>query len=101
MAKGKKTGGRIAGTPNKVTAEIKELARQYGAKGIEELAVLAGLLASKDRKPAESDQARIIAIKEILDRGYGKAAQILAGDADAPPIRTLNRIEIAIVDPKN
>ena len=27
MAKGKKTGGRIAGTPNKVTREIREAAK--------------------------------------------------------------------------
>lgn len=28
MAKGKKTGGRVAGTPNKVTAEIRAAAQQ-------------------------------------------------------------------------
>lgn len=73
MAKGEKTGGRVAGTPNHATREIKELARQYGAKGVEELAKLAGLVEGETK--AESDQARIIAIKELLDRGYGKAAQ--------------------------
>lgn len=98
MAKGQKTGGRVAGTPNKATAEIKEFARQYGPKAIEELAILAGLLEKDDRKPAESDQARIAAAKEILDRGYGKAAQTLAGDADNPLIPS--RIEIALVSSK-
>ena len=84
MAKGKKTGGRVAGTPNKATAEIKELARQYGAKGIEELAKLAGLI--KGATQAESEQARIIAIKEILDRGYGKAAQAITGEGGEGPV---------------
>lgn len=29
-----KTGGRIAGTPNKATAEVKELAREHGPDAI-------------------------------------------------------------------
>ncbi len=44
MAGGKRSGaGRPKGAPNKSNAEIKALAQKYTAKGIEELAVLAGL----------------------------------------------------------
>ena len=89
MAKGKKTGGRIAGTPNKATAEIKELARQYGGKGIEELAKLAGLVVGATK--AESDQARIIAIKELLDRGYGKPTQAIEAELKADGLMDLLR----------
>jgi hypothetical protein len=32
MALGKKTGGRVKGTPNKSTDEIKALAQQHGPK---------------------------------------------------------------------
>ena len=72
MAKPKgspKTGGRRAGTPNKATAEIKDIARVHGPAAIAELWKLA--------KGAESDAAKVAALKEILDRGYGKATQPL------------------------
>jgi hypothetical protein len=62
--KGRKTGGRIKGTPNKASLEIKGLARRHAPEAMRELARLA--------TKADSEQARIAAIKEILDRGYGK-----------------------------
>lgn len=74
MAAGKKTGGRVAGTPNKATREIKEIAQGYGAQAIEGLWKLA--------KGAESEQARVAAYKEILDRGYGKPNQAIAIEAE-------------------
>jgi hypothetical protein len=55
--------GRKKGTPNKVTVEIKELAQKYGPDAIAKLARLA--------TKAES----VAAIKELLDRGYGRAVQ--------------------------
>jgi hypothetical protein len=67
MAKGQKTGGRKAGVPNKATREIKALAQSYGPAAIRELARLA--------KAADSETARVSAIKELLDRAYGKAPQ--------------------------
>lgn len=72
MAKPKgspKTGGRKAGVPNKATAEIKALALSHAPEVFKELARLA--LHSK------SDQARIAAGREILDRAFGKAPQSL------------------------
>ena len=71
MAKGKKTGGRRAGTPNKATAEIKTLAREHGAAMIAQLVRLAS--------EAETDAAKVAAAKEVLDRGYGKSAQAAEG----------------------
>lgn len=79
MARAKVPGsGRKKGTPNKATAEIKELAREHGPKAI---AALARILSSGD-----SDTARIAAAKELLDRGYGKstAVQELSGPGGAP-----------------
>jgi hypothetical protein len=64
-----KTGGRTAGTPNKSTAEIRELAGQYGAAALAELARLG--------THANSEQARVSACKEILDRAYGKSTQVM------------------------
>ena len=70
---GKRPGsGRKPGTPNKITAEIKELAHQYGPDALQELFRLA--------KHAESEQARVAACKEILDRAYGKSVQPIHGE---------------------
>lgn len=68
--------GRKPGQPNKTTAQVKELAAQHGPEAIKTLARLA--------KEADSDAAKISACKELLDRAYGKATQVVAGDADAP-----------------
>jgi len=62
-----KSGGRQKGTPNHATSEIKELARQHGQAA---LATIVQLMHS-----AENDQTRLAAAKELIDRGYGKAAQ--------------------------
>lgn len=72
MAKGIKTGGRTKGTPNKATHDVKEAARIHGPRALE---VLSSLMES-----AESEQARIAAAKEILDRAYGKATQPIANE---------------------
>lgn len=65
--RGQKTGGRVPGSTNKATRAIKEIAQAYGPDAIEKLWTLAC--------GAESEAARVTAIKEILDRGYGKPHQ--------------------------
>jgi hypothetical protein len=76
--------GRKKGVPNKRTAEIKALAQEYGAPAIARLAQLSGLV--EGMPGAESDAAQIAAIRELLDRGYGKAAQPISGDPDGAPL---------------
>ena len=68
----RKTGGRTKGTPNKATADVKELAQQYAPAALAELARLA--------TSAESETARVSAIRELLDRACGKAAQAIDAD---------------------
>ena len=70
--------GRRKGTPNKATAEVKELARLHGPAAIEE--------AVRIMKTSESDQARLAAAREILDRAYGKPQQTIVGADDAAPV---------------
>jgi hypothetical protein len=70
--RGRRPGsGRKKGTPNKVTAEINELAQKYGPEAIAELARLA--------TNAESEAARVAACRELLDRGNGRAVQPIQG----------------------
>ena len=65
--KGKKTGGRQPGSLNKVSADVRELAGQFGPAVIAELARLA--------TGADSEQVRVSAGRELLDRGFGKPTQ--------------------------
>lgn len=67
MAKGRKTGGRVAGTPNKTTVQMKEAAQAYAPQA------LAALV--KVMQFGESEMAKIAACREILDRACGKPAQ--------------------------
>jgi hypothetical protein len=87
---GKRPGaGRPAGARNKATAEVKALALPYAKEAVGHLATL--------MKSAESEAARVAAIKEILDRAFGKAPQAHTGEDGEGPIR--HAIEIRIVDP--
>jgi hypothetical protein len=65
-AGGRREGaGRKLGSPNKVTADVRNIAQEFGPVAVKELARLA--------LHAESETARVAAIKELLDRAYGKS----------------------------
>jgi hypothetical protein len=63
--------------------EIQTLARQHAPSAITRLAQLAGLI---DGEPADTHAAQIAAIKELLDRGLGRAPLIIEGDPDRPQV---------------
>jgi hypothetical protein len=69
--------GNPGGRP-KVVGEIRELAREHTRKAINELA----RLAVKGR----SESVRVAAIRELLDRGYGKPTQSFDGNFSVPPV---------------
>lgn len=94
---GERRGGRKPGVPNKATREIKEVAQQYGPAALKKLAELAGLV--KGTNAAESEQARVSAVREILDRAYGKAPQAIIGDP-SNPLQGRLTVEFKVVDPK-
>ena len=56
--------GRKKGVPNKIVREVRELAQGYGEQAIE---VLADLMSN-----AQSESTKVMAVKELLDRAYGK-----------------------------
>jgi hypothetical protein len=72
-------------------SQIKALARRHTRAAIK---VLAGIMNQADG-PAT---ARVSAAQALLDRGWGKASQPLAGDEDG--LAVLARIERVIVDPE-
>ena len=65
--RGEKTpgSGRQRGTPNKSTAEVKALAQEHGPDAIQFFVDVM----NDDQQPI---QARHLAAKELLDRGYGR-----------------------------
>ena len=74
--KGRKTGGRAKGVPNKATREIKALAQKYTDEALKTLVQV--------MQTSESDQARVSAARELLDRGYGKSPQAHTGQDGGP-----------------
>ncbi len=63
--------GRVKGVPNKATASIRDIARQYTEEA---------MMALVEVIRTETGAARVSAVKEIFDRGYGKSTTILAGE---------------------
>lgn len=49
MASGKKTGGRVKGTPNKVSTQIKEMINDFVACNIEDLQTTYNQLDAKEK----------------------------------------------------
>ena len=91
VPKGTRIGGRQKGTLNKATADVKAVAQIYTAEAV-------GVLA-KIMRESESDQAKVAAIRELLDRAHGKARQGL--DVDANVTAAITIIQRTLVDPRN
>ena len=73
--------------------EIKSLARSHTRTA---LATLAGVMRSPKAPPA----ARVAAANSLLDRGWGKATQAIAGDEKNPLRLEIAQIVRTIVDPR-
>lgn len=79
MAQGKKTGGRRAGVPNKVGKDVRSLAQQHTSDALKTLSDIMGDLAAPHA-------SRVMAAKELLDRGHGKAPQAVTGEGGSGPV---------------
>lgn len=62
----------------KFAEEARALASPYAPRALRELAKLAGII--RNAPPAQSEQARVQALREILDRAYGKPKQPVEGE---------------------
>ena len=85
---GNKSGGRQKGTPNKATAEVRDLALDYGPEAVKELGRLA--------QEAKSETARISACNSILERAYGRPSTGRPIVIDLPDTSTADGITQAI-----
>jgi hypothetical protein len=85
---GERRGGREKGTPNKATAEVRELAGEYGPAALTELARLS--------TEANTDTARIQACNAILDRAYGRALPGRPITIELPDTSTVEGVTTAI-----
>ena len=81
--------GNPGGRP-RVLAGLRELARQHAPAVIKELARLA--------TKAESEVVRVAAIRELLDRGYGKAGQLVPSYDDVLADRHTNQSGKLIIE---
>ena len=75
--------GNPSGRP-KESAHIKALAREHTTEA---------LAALVEAMPEGSHRDKIAAATALLDRGYGKPTQVVAGDDDMPPIDMSMRVE--------
>ena len=71
-----RTGGRATGTPNKLNADLRELAGVYTAEALTTLAHI--------MQHGEAEQARVAACRELLDRAHGRPAQAITGAGGKP-----------------
>ncbi|PSL23465.1 hypothetical protein [Dyadobacter jiangsuensis] len=87
MAKGRKTGGRKAGSKNIISADIRYLAQSYANTAIE---VLFGLMTN-----SKQDVVKISAARELLDRAYGKPSPMeLPKGEDEEAVPVLVKVEV-------
>lgn len=88
------------GKPNKSSLMGRDLALLWGPDAIREMAALAGLVRNPDGTPApgrsESDQVRLNALTELVNRAYGKPLNVVAGDEEGGPVRhAMNLVFVA------
>lgn len=82
--------GNPGGRP-KAIARVRDLAREYTEQALQALVQIA--------TEGESEAARVSAATAILDRGYGKPTQPIAGDDGEGGPSALSGIQVVIVRP--
>ena len=85
---GERRGGRQKGTPNKATAEVRDLALDYGPAAVKELARLS--------EHAQSEAARVQACNAIIERAYGKSAPGRPISLELPDTSTVDGVSRAV-----
>ena len=71
--------GRPRGVPNKDRRDIRAAAQRHGHAALAEIVRL--------MMEAESEQTRLAAAREVMDRAYGKAPQAHTGEGGEGPVK--------------
>ena len=79
MAHGIKTGGRTAGTPNKVTAELRQQMQAIVEATVKDLPAIL-----EDMAPEERIKALSVILPYVLPK---LSSVVISGDEDAGPVR--------------
>jgi N-methylhydantoinase B/oxoprolinase/acetone carboxylase alpha subunit len=82
--KGLKTGGRQIGALNKTTNEVRKLTQEYGQEAIEVLVTI--------MRTAESEAVKISAVRELLDRAYGKPQPVIEARSEEHKVNVITLI---------
>jgi hypothetical protein len=83
--------GRKAGTLNKATRELKELASEYTERAVK---TLVEVMEDPDAPPA----ARVAAADKILDRGHGRPAVTIEANIGKLDPDLMQRLETDLVE---
>lgn len=83
--------GRKAGTPNKSTRELKELAGEYTERAVK---TLVEVMEDPDAPPA----ARVAAADKILDRGHGRPAVTIEANIGKLDPDLMQRLQTDMVE---
>lgn len=103
MANGYKTGGRVAGTPNKATNEARQAIALFVDANAHRLTEWLDAVADgdpiNDVKPNPAKAFELF--QSVVEYHIPKLArQELVGDIDNP-LQTVTKVEFAIVNPKD
>ena len=80
----------LIATARRAIAPACRVARRHTKAAIAQLSTIL--------ESGQSEQARIMAANSLLDRGWGKPTQPIAGDDDAPPIRVTDAKAILLAE---
>jgi len=86
-----KLGGRQKGTPNKLTSDIKAIAREMTPAATARLALLL---------QSDNDSVALGAVKEVYDRAFGKATTVV-GNEEGEAFKVVHELILRGVQPHN
>jgi hypothetical protein len=86
---GERRGGRQPGVPNKATASVRALAQEHTPEAIEKLVHL--------MRHAETEAAKVAAIRELLDRAHGRPTQPIADEGEGS--KAVPALQVVFVRP--
>lgn len=100
MANGVKTGGRKAGTPNKVNAEFRDTVRRVLEENSENVSIWLAKVAEGNGDPDKADPGKALdLLAKLAEFAAPKLARSEVTGLDGGPVR-YQQVRRTIIDPK-